>query len=106
MDILSKEDELFCDLAQMILNSYYVGPHGKEPAEVLKFGDVLRGPRSPGKRYLLNMTLCALVLKWKYTNKKVAKSDADKAYESTYVSASARTLFSWMNDNAIQYKNT
>jgi hypothetical protein len=70
---------------------------------VLNFVEVLCGPCSPGKRYLLNMSMCALVLKWRYTNKKGAKTDADKAYESTYVLSSIRTLFAWLNDNGIQY---
>jgi hypothetical protein len=63
MGILSKEEERLCDLAQLVLNSYFVGAHGEEPEEVLNFVEVLHRPRSPGKRYLLNMYMCALVLK-------------------------------------------
>jgi hypothetical protein len=105
MAILSKEEEPLCDLAQMVPNSYFVGPHGEEPEEVLNFVEVRRGPRSPGKRYLLNISMCALVLKWRYTNKKGSGTDADKAYESTCVSSSIHTLFAWLNDNDIEYKN-
>jgi hypothetical protein len=98
MEILSKED--------IPQNSYYVGEHGEEPEYVLKFISVLRGIRTPGKRYLLNLSLCALCLKWKYANKRGATSDADKEYESSYVSMSIRTMFGWMNDHGIGYKST
>jgi hypothetical protein len=75
MEILSKEDIPLCELAVMVQNSYYVGEHGEEPEYVLKFISVLRGTRTPGKRYLLNLFLCALCLKWKYANKRGATSD-------------------------------
>jgi hypothetical protein len=36
------------------------------------------------KRYLLNLSVCALCLKWKYSsNKKGATTDVGKEYEST-----------------------
>jgi hypothetical protein len=85
MDILSKEEIPLCELAVMVQNSYYVGEHGEEPEYVLKFISVLRDIRTLGKRYLLNLSLCALCLKWKYANKRGAKSDVDKEYESLYV---------------------
>jgi hypothetical protein len=31
MEILLKEEEPLCDLAQMVPNSYFVGLHGEEP---------------------------------------------------------------------------
>jgi hypothetical protein len=61
--ILSKEDIPLCELAVMVHNSYYVGEHGEELKYVLKFISVLRGIRTPGKRYLVNLSLCALCIK-------------------------------------------
>jgi hypothetical protein len=106
MDILSKEDIPLCELAAMVQNSYYVGEHGEEPEYVIKFISVLRSIRTPGKRYLMNLFLFALCLKWKYANKRGATSDADREYESSYVSMSIRMMFGWMNDHGIGYKST
>jgi hypothetical protein len=70
------------------------GGHGEEPEYVLKFVLVLHGLRAQCTRYyLINLSLCALRLKWKYMNKKCAASDSDKEYESSYVSMSIRTIF-------------
>jgi hypothetical protein len=106
MDILSKEDIPLSELVVMVQNSYYVGGHGEEPEYVLKFISVLRGIRTPGKRYLLNLSLCALCLKWKYVNKRGATSDANREYELSYVSMSIWMIFGWMNDHGIGYKIT
>jgi hypothetical protein len=63
MDILSKEGIPLCEVAVMVQSSYYVGGDGEEPDYVLKFIWVLRGISTPGKRYLLNLSMCALCLK-------------------------------------------
>jgi hypothetical protein len=60
MDILPKEDIPLYELAFMVKNSYYVGGHAEEPEYVLKFISVLRGLHTPDKRYLINLSMCAL----------------------------------------------
>jgi hypothetical protein len=87
MGILAKEEETLCNLAKIVPHSYVIGPHGEEAETVLSFAEVLRGVRSPGKRYLLNLSLCALCLKWKHVQKKGAKTEYDIVYESTYMSS-------------------
>jgi hypothetical protein len=104
MLVLSKEDAPLNELPDMVPNDRYIGEHGAKPQFVYNFIHILRGERTPGKRFLLNISICALVKKWRYEKKKGAKTEADKAYKPSYVAQTIRTLFSWFLDNDIRYK--
>jgi hypothetical protein len=58
----------------MVSNDRYVGEHGAELKYVLNSVHVLRGERTPGKRFLLNISICALPKKWKFKAKPGAKT--------------------------------
>jgi hypothetical protein len=88
----------------MAPNYRYIREHGAKPQFVYNFVHILRGERTPGKRFLLNISICALVKKWRYEKKKGSKTEADKAYETSYVAQTIHTLFSWFLDNDIRYK--
>jgi hypothetical protein len=104
MLVLSKEDAPLNELPDMVPNDRCIGEHGAQPQFVYNFVRILRGDRTPGKRFLLNISICALVKKWRYEKKKGAKTEADKAYEPSYVAQTIRTLFAWFLDNDIRYK--
>jgi hypothetical protein len=104
MLVLSKEDAPLNELPDMVPNDRYTREHGAKPQFVYNFVHILRGEQTPGKRLLLNISICALVKKWRYEKRKGAKTKADKAYEPSYVAQTIRTLFSWFLDNDIRYK--
>jgi hypothetical protein len=74
----------------MVQNDHYVGEHSTEPQFVYNFIHILRGDRTLGKRFLLNISICALIKKWKYDNNPGAITEADKAYETSYVAQTIR----------------
>jgi hypothetical protein len=76
--------------------------HGEEPKYVLKFISVMWGVLVPVNRYLINLSMCALCLKWKYVHTKGVRSDADTEYKSLYVLMYIRTMFGWMNNHGIR----
>jgi integrase len=104
MLVLSKEDAPLNELPDMVTNDRYIREHGAEPQFVYNFVHILHGERTPGKCFLLNIIICALVKKWRYEKKKGAKTESDKAYEPSYVAQTIRTLFYWFLDNDIWYK--
>jgi hypothetical protein len=88
----------------MVPKDRYIGEHFAELQFVYNLIPILRGDRTPGKHFLLNISICALVKKWRYEKKKGANIKADKAYNPLYVAQTIRTLFSWFLDKDIQYK--
>jgi hypothetical protein len=104
--ILAKEEDPLRALAKIVPNSYYAGPHGEEPGMVLNVVEVLRGVCSPVKRDFLNLSICALCLKWKHVKQRGAKTEYNLVYESTYMAKSISIMFAWMNDEGVHYKNT
>jgi hypothetical protein len=79
MIVLLKEDAPLNELPHMVPNDCYIGEHGAEPQFVYNFIHILCDDRTPGKLFLLNISIYALVNKWKYKKKKGAKTKADKA---------------------------
>jgi hypothetical protein len=104
MIVLSKEDAPLNELPDMVPNDRYIREHGAKPQFVYNFVHILRGELTPGKRFLLNISICALFKKWRYEKNKGAKTKADKAYEPSYGAQTIRTLFFWFLDNDIRYK--
>jgi hypothetical protein len=69
----------------MVPTDSYIREHCAEPQFVYNFICILRGNRTPGKRFLLNISICALVKKLRYEQKKGTTTGSDKAYEPSYV---------------------
>jgi hypothetical protein len=90
MNLLSKEDAPLNELPCMVLNDRYVDQNGAEPQFVYNCVHILCGDRTSDNHLLFNISICALVKKWKYDKKPGAVTEADKAYDPSYV---AQTIF-------------